>query len=189
MLIYRTLHKVPEMRGRTICYIWAMFLKKVGKRLFIAAALFMLFIVVLFTVRFKFSMNIEAAIMASVFLLLAYILYLYIEYLKQPKTKVTVVTKVKLTSPPALLKSVMTYKLKIESEHHIEDRGKERRVKMDQVMLSFNSKDHPNIYEHCLMIVSRHTESFMSRAEEKYPDAKVESAPLLLPEELKKKRL
>gem|GEM_PF-4034123 len=101
---------------------------------------------------------------------------------------VTVITKVKFTSPPSLLRSIMTYKLRIETEHHIEEKGQERSVKVDELLLTFNSQDHPNVYEHCLYLVSQHSESCMSLAQSKYPNALVEKAPPSLPEGLQKKK-
>lgn len=81
---------------------------------------------------------------------------------------------------------MMTYKLKIETEHHIEEKGEHREVKMDELLLTFNKADHPDVYQHCLYLVSQHAESCMSLAEARYPKAIVEKAPPLLPEELKK---
>lgn len=169
-------------------YLCVVFFKRFQKKILIGFGAFLLLNFLVFSLRVKMDVNLTTALLALGALFVVYLLYLWIRYTMEPKRKVTVITKVKFTSPPSLLRSIMTYKLRIETEHHIEEKGQERSVKVDELLLTFNSQDHPNVYEHCLYLVSQHSESCMSLAQSKYPNALVEKAPPSLPEGLQKKK-
>jgi len=144
----------------------------------------LLFIAVLlailgFDLSEKYSFLIAGAIM------LTYIIIQGFNHLKAPKKQIHISTKVELSSPPRLLKRMQNYKLKVSTIKHIEEKGKERSIQMDELHMSFNDKDHPNAYAYCLEVITKHMEVCLETARKSHPDAEVVASPLQLPQTIK----
>lgn len=118
-------------------------------------------------------------------IMLLYVLVQWMRYAQQPKREVHIATKVELSSPPRLLKSVQNYKLKVSTSKHIEEKGQERTLLMDEIQMSFNSKDHPDAYAYCLEVIGQHMEASLQAARRAHPDALVVASPLRLPPSIK----
>ncbi|NND94582.1 MAG: hypothetical protein HKN45_06915 [Flavobacteriales bacterium] len=134
---------------------------------------------------FRFHVDVALAIWAIAGFVMAYSIYLLVSYFIQPAKLITISTKVELKSPPRILKSVQNYRLKVSSEKHIEEKGRERSVKMDELIMSFNSSDHPDAYDYCMRMVSSHMDACIESAKLAHPDAEVIGSPLQLPPEIK----
>ena len=130
---------------------------------------------------FRLELDLAMSLWAIGGLILAYTLYVLISYLISPKKRVEIVTKVELTTPPLLLRSVKNYRLKVSTSKHIEEKGQERTVQMDELVLSFNQKDHPDAYAYCLQVVTQHMQENLSLARKSHPDAEVVASQLSLP--------
>lgn len=134
---------------------------------------------------FRLELDIAMSLWAIGGLILAYSVYVLISYWISPRKRVEIVTKVELTTPPLLLRSVKNYRLKVSTSKHIEEKGKERTVQMDELVLSFNQKDHPDAYGYCLQVVTQHMQENLSLARKTHPDAEVVASQLSLPPAIK----
>ena len=149
-----------------------------------AIAVGLLILFMFFSIRVHLDLGFITFGVAAI--VLAFGVYSLILYFIKPKKTVTVITKVSFISPPVLMRTVQTYKLKIEMHHQIEEKGKISDHKLDQLELSFNRSDHPDVYQYCFGIVSEILEKNLISAEKKYPDANVIPGPLSLPGEIKR---
>lgn len=112
---------------------------------------------------------------------LLYLLFVALNYWKQPKRTVIVSTKATLKSPPNLMKSIMTYKLHLITEHQVIEKGASDNRQIDEVIIKFNLDDHPNIYEFCLQQLNERIRHGTLLAQQAYPEANVVSSEAQLP--------
>ncbi len=135
---------------------------------------------------FRFNVDVALTIWALVGFAVVYLMFVFINYITMPRKQVIISTKVELSSPPRILRSVQNYRLKVSSEKHFEEKGISKSVRMDELIMSFNQKDHPDAYSYCLEVIGHHMEQCITSAENLHPDADVSGSPLLLPPEIKK---
>ena len=98
---------------------------------------------------------------------------------------VIVTNKISFTSPPNILRSIATYKLKIITEHKFEEKGAYKEVKVDELELTFNKNDHPKVYDYCLHVIHERIENSRDLAQTIYPNARIIQTTLKLPSALK----
>jgi hypothetical protein len=146
-----------------------------GIALFVVLSLAAVLAILGFDLSEKYSFLIAGAI------LLTYIIIQVFSYIKKPKKQVHISTKIELTSPPRLLKRMQNYKLKVSTMKHIEEKGQERTVQMDELQMSFNDMDHPDAYAYCLEVISRHMDACLETARKSHPDAEILASPMHLP--------
>lgn len=161
-------------------------LNKMKKKIIIASVILLAIIIFFSFFAIKIQLDIAMIIFGIAFMGLVYVLYIYAQYKIQPKKTVTIVNRVKLTSPPRLLNSIMTYKLTIEVIHQQVDKGELSQTQMDTIKLSFNKKDHPDVYNYCLNLVKMQSLKSLTQAKLMYPEAEIITGDFVLPEELVK---
>lgn len=149
------------------------------------AAIVLLVLGLILLGMFRFELDVAMALWALVGLVVAVGIYMLISHLIAPSKRVEIVTRVELIAPPRLLRNIKNYRLKVSTVKHIEEKGKERTVHMDELNLSFNQQDHPNAYDYCLSVVSKHMEENLALARRSHPDATVEASEISLPPSLK----
>lgn len=160
-------------------------IKGLKKKLWIGIALFSLLVIASIIGVFRFNIDVAMILWALVGFVLAYSVYLIVDHVIKPTKQVRIITKVELKSPPRILKSVQNYRLRVTSEKHYEEKGAERIVKMDELLMSFNSSDHPDAYDYCMRIITSHMEACIESAKLSHPQAEIIGSPLRLPPEIK----
>lgn len=133
---------------------------------------------------FRFHLDIAMMLWALVGFTVVYLAYLFMSHVTTPKKVVTISTLIELKSPPRVLKHFKNYKLKISFQKHIEAKGESRTVKMDELSISFNEKDHPDAYAYCLELIQRHMASSIDSARIVHPEAEIIESQILLPPEI-----
>ncbi|NNC82572.1 MAG: hypothetical protein HKN79_03265 [Flavobacteriales bacterium] len=155
------------------------------KKLWIGIIILVLLITTSLLGVFRFEIDVAWAMWAIVGFIVAYGLFIFLSHWISPKKQVTISTKVELSAPPRILKSVRNYRLKVSTEKHIEEKGRERTIKMDELIMSFNSADHPDAYSYCMQVIGAHMDACLRSAREAHPDAHVTGSQLNLPPEIK----
>ena len=159
-------------------------LRGIRRNILIATIAFVALIIFFSLFAIKIKLDIAMILFGMGFLGLVYTLYIYVDHKIKPKKTITIINKISLTSPPRLLNSIMTYKLSISVVHQIEDKGETKKVNMDEINLTFNKKDHPDVYNYCLKLIHNETKKNLALANEMYPNASVVKNTLELPPEL-----
>ena len=160
-------------------------LKSLKRKFYFGLILFIALFLAVIVAVLGFDLSEKYSFMTAGALMLTYIFIQVFNHFKNPKKQVHITTKVELTAPPRLLKSVRNYKLKVSSVKHLEEKGISRSIQMDELLMSFNDKDHPNAYDYCLQVISNHMNVCLENAEKTHPDADVLASPLQLPPALK----
>ena len=153
-------------------------LKSLKRKIYFGVALFVILFLAALLAVLGFDLSEKYSFMIAGAILLTYIIIQVFNHIKSPKKQVHISTKIELTSPPRLLKRMQNYKLKVSTVKHIEEKGHERTVQMDELQMSFNEKDHPDAYSYCLEVISRHMDACLASARKAHPDAEVLASPL-----------
>ena len=160
-------------------------LKSLKRKIYFGVALFILLFIAVLLAILGFDLSEKYSFLIAGAIMLTYIIIQVFNHLKAPKKQIHISTKVELSSPPRLLKRMQNYKLKVSTIKHIEEKGKERSIQMDELHMSFNDKDHPNAYAYCLEVITKHMEVCLETARKSHPDAEVVASPLQLPQTIK----
>lgn len=159
-------------------------LKGIRRNILIATVSLIVLVIFFSVFAIKVKLDVGNIIFGVGFLGLVYILYMFVEHKIKPKKTVTIISKINLSAPPRLLNSIMTYKLSISVTHQIEDKGESKQVNVDEINLTFNKKDHPDVYNYCLRLIQKETIKNLAVAESMYPHAEVVRGNIELPTEL-----
>lgn len=151
------------------------------RKIYFGIALFVLLFLAAILAILGFDLSEKYSFLIAGAILLTYITIQIFNHLKKPKKQVHISTKIELTSPPRLLKIIQNYKLKVSTVKHIEEKGQERSVQMDELQMSFNDKDHPDAYAYCLEVISNHMNACLETARNSHPDSEVLASPMQLP--------
>jgi hypothetical protein len=155
-------------------------LKKTKKFVFWAMIGLFALLVLLVAVRLEIRLDVSKVLYAIGALVLISGLWMLIRYLIKPDRTVRLVTSVTLESPPRILSSVKNHKLHIRCEKHVEEKGKSEIIKMDEVVMTFNKKDHPDIQSYSMSLVKDFLNNQQASLSEQYPDAKLHISPFSL---------
>ncbi len=156
-------------------------LKSLKRKFYFGLVLFVILFLAVIVAIMGFDMSQKYSFMTAGALMLTYILIQVFNHFKRPKKHVQISTKVELTAPPRILKRVQNYRLKVSTIKHIEHKGIQRTVQMDELLMSFNDKDHPDAYAYCLQVIRNHMNACIETAKRSHPDAEVVASPLQLP--------
>lgn len=159
-------------------------LTKWKRKVYIGAAVLigLLLLFSLFSIQLKLDLGM--ILLGAALLIVAYTFYALFQYSIRPKKQIHIINKVSLNSPPPLLRSVVTYKLKISSRYEIEEKGKTREVNLDEISLNFNRSDHPKVYEYCMGIINTQIQKNLELVRQKHPDAVLLDTQTSFPEEM-----
>lgn len=150
------------------------------KRLFLAILALFGLIVLMFVLRIDIGIDLEKVLYASIIPLVLVGLWYLIKHFLKPDRTVRLVTSVVLESPPRILSTLKNHKLHIKCERHIEEKGKVSIIKSDEVIMSFNKKDHPDLQRYSHEIVRDFLENQKSTLRDQYPDSRLLIAPFSL---------
>ena len=155
-------------------------LKKTKKLVFFTLIGLLVLFILLLAFRLEIKLDIAMILYALGALILVSGLWMLIRHLIKPDRTVRLVTSVKLESPPRILSSVKNHKLHIRCEKHLEQKGKLEVIKMDEVVMSFNKKDHPDIQAYSMSLVKDFLNRQQASLTEQYPDSRLLISPFTL---------
>ncbi|NND93395.1 MAG: hypothetical protein HKN45_00915 [Flavobacteriales bacterium] len=161
-------------------------LKSLKDKFYFGLLLFVLLFLAVVVAILGFDLSEKYSFLTAGVLMLTYIFIQVFNHFKRPKKHVQISTKVELTAPPRILKRVRNYRLKVTTIKHIEDKGIERSVQMDELLMSFNDKDHPDAYAYCLLVIRNHMKICIETARKSHPDAEIVASPLQLPPDIQR---
>lgn len=161
-------------------------LKGIKRKIYGGLILIALLIAVALVGVLRLEIDLAQVIWACTGLFGLYIIFSIVHHLQKPKEQVHISHKIELKSPPRLLKPFKNYRFKISSEKHIERKGEWRIVKMDELIMTFDEKEHPDIYAYCMELIRGQQEVAESTVRLAHPHASITSKSLVLPESLKK---
>lgn len=156
----------------------------IRRNILIATVTLIIFIIFFSVFAIKIKLDIAMILFGLGFLGLVYILYIFVDHKIKPKKTITIISRINLTSPPRLLNSIMTYKLSMSVTHQIEDKGESKQINVDEINLTFNKKDHPDVYNYCLRLIQKETIKNLAIAESMYPNSNIVKGNIELPSEL-----
>ena len=142
------------------------------KALIIIGALFLFVIIGLLT---RVTIDIGNILLSITAIGFVYVIYLYLEHIKEPKKTVNITLKSRLISP---IIKFNRYKFHVIIEHEIKEKGETRNLKADEFEIKFRKSDHPDIYEWCYKFATEKMNEHLKSAREKYPDSKVTYSPI-----------
>lgn len=155
------------------------------RRNILIATISLVVLIIFFSVfAIKIKLDVAMILFGMGFLGLVYILYIFVDHKIKPKKTITIISRINLSAPPRLLNAIMTYKLSISVTHQIEDKGESKQVNVDEINLTFNKKDHPDVYNYCLRLIQKETIKNLAIAESMYPNSNVVKGNIELPSEL-----
>ena len=116
---------------------------------------------------------------------LVYVMYQYVEYMKEPKKTVIVKAKAELITP---IVQFNRYKFHIKIEHEIMEKDERRIITAQEFNIKFKKSEHPNLYLWCHDYAMKKFIEHKTVVESLYPNAEIdyiEEPELNLPEEVK----
>jgi hypothetical protein len=155
-------------------------LKKTKKIVLLAILGPLVLLILLIAVRLDIKADVAMILYALGALVLVSGLWMLIHHYIKPDRTVRLVTSVKLESPPRILSSMKNHKLHIRCEKHLEQKGKFEVIKMDEVVMSFNKKDHPDIQAYSMSLVKDFLNKQQASLNEQYPDSELLISPFTL---------
>jgi len=142
------------------------------KALIVIGTLFLFVIIFLLS---RITIDIGNILLSIACLGFVYVIYLYVEYKKEPKRTINITLKSKLIAP---IIKFNRYKFHIIIEYEIKEKGESRHLKADELEIKFRKSDHPNIYEWCYNFATEKMNEHLKSVKQEYPNSKITYSPI-----------